>query len=84
MEIKTTIGNIVVTESIDPNNPGVYIDLKKTGADYALNLAVVECQCREDGPARLVTHVWGDASQEDTTHDIEHRNIEAYFAKEEE
>lgn len=84
MEIKTPIGSIIITESIDQNNPGVYVDLKKDGIDYTLNLAVIECQCRENGPARLVTHVWSDAAQEDPTHDVEHRNVEAYFTKEKE
>lgn len=85
MEVTTPLGVIRVTESIDPLNPGVYVELARPDRRaYALNLACVECQIPEDDESgetpRLVTHVWGDADAEDSTHDVAHANVDAYFA----
>lgn len=85
-ELRVSIpgGTLVAYPSIDPNNPGIFIDFEKDGDDCALNLSGTECQIDEDGKTcRLVTHVWGNGTQEDTTHDVEHENVQAYFLPEE-
>lgn len=43
MEINTKLGILVVSESTDPNYPGVFIDLKRN-SEVTLPLACVECQ----------------------------------------
>lgn len=79
LEIETSKGILIVYPSTDPNNPGVYIDLKQPDSDIALNIACIECQEDSDTP-KLVTHVWGSALNEDATHDITHTNTDEYFA----
>lgn len=81
LEIKTPMGVLVVYPSNDPLYPGVYVDLRQPNGTTTLNLATVECQLSENGdvPPKLVTHVWGDAQQEDSTHDIDHQNIPNSF-----
>ena len=84
LEIETPLGTLVAyLNDLDPDNPGICIDLKKPGIDYTLNLAVVEASTDEiDGSTRLVTHVWSDGMQEDTTYDITHRRFNQYFEQE--
>lgn len=80
LKVKTPMGTLIAYPSTDPNNPGIFIDLKRKGTDCLLNLAGTECQIDEN---KLVSHVWGDASHEDTTHDVTHENVDAYFKEDE-
>lgn len=82
LEVKTPMGTLVAYASTDPQNPGIFIDLKNDDVDYQLNLVGTECQISEEDAAecRMVSHIWGDGIKEDTTHDIEHVHIEDYFS----
>lgn len=42
MEIKTKIGTIIIQETIDENNPGVWIDFLANGQTNSRQIAVVE------------------------------------------
>lgn len=81
MEIKTSIGTLVVRETTDSEYPGVDIVLMKPGIPYEMNVALVEVSQAEgdDLAGKLVTRVWGDANQEDYTHLAVHKNVEMYF-----
>lgn len=74
MEIKTKYGTLVITESPDPYYPGVWVDFAPLNSDLRIPVAGVEFY---DSPT-LVTHVWGDAMQEDCTHSIIHENIDRF------
>lgn len=69
-------GQIVAYPTNDPDYPGIHIERVKDGHSYMLNLATTEYKAEEK---RWVTHVWGDAKKEDTTHDIVHENESSYF-----
>lgn len=79
--VSTPMGDLIAYPSCDPDNPGIHIELKKPGIDFTLNLTTVECQISGDDefPDRMITHVWGHALNEDTTHDITHESIGPYF-----
>lgn len=86
IEVKTSLGTIVVTPSIDPENPGVYIDLAREGHP-PMSLALVEATCDEadqEGKCKMITRVWGDAEDEDYTDRVVHRGIENWFSDDEE
>lgn len=85
LEVKTPIGTLIAYASTDLQNPGIFIDLKKDGVDYALNLACTECQISEEDETEcsMVSHVWGDGTREDTTHDVHHVHIKDYFSESE-
>ena len=86
LKVKTPLGTLIAYASTDPMNPGIFIDIKRKGSDYQLNLSGTECQIPEDEerPRVLVTHVWGDGQQEDPTHDEAHVGVEEAFAYAEE
>lgn len=69
-------GHIVAYPSNDPENPGIHIERTKDGKSYALNLATTEYNVEE---GQWITHVWGNGTKEDTTHDLVHENGEEYF-----
>lgn len=69
-------GQIVAYPSNDPDYPGIHIERAKDGYSYMLNLTTVEYKVEEK---QWVTHVWGNAQKEDTTHDIVHKNESSYF-----
>lgn len=71
---------IVVYSANDPDYPGIHIELAKDGISYILNLSTIEYKMEE---GEYVTHVWDDASKEDMTHDIWHKNVSGYFQNEE-
>ena len=54
--------------------------MRRPNVDSDMSVALIECTPAEDerGP-ELVTHVWGDAAQEDQTARIVHKDIEDYF-----
>lgn len=80
LTIETRMGTLIAYPSGDPNNPGIFIDLIRPGVPYRLNLSGTECrQGPEMDDPVLTTHAWGMADQEDTTHDIDHEGIDAYF-----
>ena len=84
LEVSTPAGTLIAYASMDPQNPGIFIDLKRDDVDFQLNLAGTECLISEDNESecRLVSHVWGDGIQEDTTYDITHDHIDEYFDSE--
>lgn len=76
LEVRVPDGQLVVYPSGDPDYPGVHIELKKDDIPYMLNLTTVEYNMdRSD----YITHVWGDALKEDTTHEIYHTHVSEYF-----
>lgn len=80
IRVRTPLGDLVAYPSIDPRNPGIFIDLDR-GDGTLLNLSGTECNIPEDGDpstSALVTHVWGDAMQEDTTTDETHVRVDAW------
>lgn len=76
LEVPVPEGKLIAYSSGDPDYPGIHVKLKKNGIPYALNLATVEYDVDDDCH---ITHVWGDASMEDTTHDIYHTHVSDYF-----
>lgn len=52
------MGTIVVYASTDPLNPGVFVDLRKEGYNFDLNLACIECNLDEETnkPEALMLH----------------------------
>ena len=76
LEVHVPEGQLVAYPSEDPDYPGIHVELKKNGIPYMLNLATVEYNMdRSD----YITHVWGDALKEDTTHEIHHTHVSEYF-----
>lgn len=80
LRVETPLGAIIARPSCDSNYPGIWIDLRRPDVDSDMSVALVECMPAENerGP-ELVTHVWGDAAQEDQTARIVHEGIEDYF-----
>ena len=54
--VDTPMGTIVAYASTDPLNPGIFMDLRREGYDFSLNLACIECNI--DGP-------WMDSSEDE-------------------
>lgn len=83
ISIDTPMGTLVAYLNEDPIAPGIFIDLRRKNIDYALNLSGTEYQSQElSDPPVIKTHIWADAANEDTTHDVVHENIEKYFKTE--
>lgn len=79
--IFTPAGWIVVKQSTDSNNPGVYIDLRRDGCDCDAPLAMVEYTPDEGDlkqPA-IITRVWDNVNEEDHRTRVVHSGIEEYF-----
>lgn len=76
LEVRVPEGELVVYPSGDPDYPGVHIELKKNDIPYMLNLTTVEYN---KDKSDYITHVWGDALKEDTTHEIHHTHVSEYF-----
>ena len=79
--VDTPMGTIVAYASTDPLNPGIFVDLRREGYDFSLNLACIECNIDEDTkePEALKLHAWTDAGQEDATVRARFENIDGYF-----
>ena len=80
LRVETPLGAIIARPSNDRSYPGIWLDLRRPDVDCDMSVALVECTpefCGQ-GP-ELVTHVWGDALQEDSTKRIVHENVEEYF-----
>lgn len=80
LRVETPLGAIIARPSYDSSYPGIWIDLRRPNVDSDMSVALIECTPAEGerGP-ELVTHVWGDAAQEDQTARIVHKDIEDYF-----
>lgn len=57
MVVKTPLGEIIATQSIDSNFPGIYIDFKPIGSDYARAVALVEYT---EDVETIRALLWGD------------------------
>lgn len=70
--VETPLGNLIVEEAVDPEHPGVYVDLAADGGNIAMAL-VEYCQDEADaeGP-NLITRIWGDSEKEDYTDRVIH------------
>lgn len=79
--VETPMGTIVVYASTDPLNPGIFVDLRKEGYNFDLNLACIECNLDEETnkPEALMLHAWTSATNEDPTYDLSFHNIDEYF-----
>ena len=87
MRVETPLGTLVATAATDPQHPGIYIDLRRTGESDDVPLALVEFSADDadfpDGDQNLITRVWGNARQEDYTMRTVHQNIGESAKKEE-
>lgn len=85
MTVKTPLGTLVVKESTDSENPGVYIDLRRPGCNCDAPVAMVEVTKDEAdlniGQA-LITRVWDNVNEEEYRTRVVHTGIEEYFAEE--
>lgn len=80
LRVETPLGAIIARPSYDSNFPGIWIDLRRPDVDSDMSVALVECTpAGSEHKQELVTHVWGDAAQEDQTARIVHEGIEDYF-----
>ena len=85
LTVKTPLGTLVVKASVDPANPGVYIDLRREGCNCDAPVAMVEVTQDEaewEGEPTLVTRVWGNVAEEDYQTRVVHYGIEKYFGEE--
>ena len=82
----TPLGAIIARAATDPDHPGIYVDLRRTGAGADMPLALIEYAADEgdlpEGQPNIITRVWGDAAREDYTYRAAHGGIEKFFAAE--
>lgn len=87
LAVDTPLGTLVVKAALDTQHPGVYVDLRRPGAECDLPLALVEFSADDadflEGDQNIITRVWGNARQEEYTLRTVHQNIEEYFRTEE-
>ena len=80
------MGAIIARAATDPDHPGIYVDLRRTGAGADMPLALIEYAADEgdlpEGQPNIITRVWGDAAREDYTYRAAHGGIERFFAAE--
>lgn len=73
IEVPTPCGTLVAAALGDPDYPGVYVSLK--GEDGTeIDLAATEFHQKQQA---VVTHVWGNAAQEQETNVVTHVGLEA-------
>ena len=80
--IETPFGTLVAYASVDPEYPGIYIDLRREGMDCDMPVALVEYTETEvfcSNKPVLITRVWADAEDQDYTERVVHENIEKFF-----
>lgn len=83
--VNTPLGTLVVKASTDSNNPGFYIDLRRSGCDCDAPVAMVEATSDEtdqDGKPTLITRVWDNVNEEEYRTRVIHSGIEEYFREE--
>ena len=75
--------SIIARPSNDPENPGIWIDLHRPGADRSLQLALVEYSTDEGDllkdEGHIITRIWGDGHQQEYTERVLHDGIEDCF-----
>lgn len=83
LAVDTPLGTLEVKAALDSHHPGVYVDLRRPGAECDLALVMVEFSADDadfpEGDQNIITRVWGNARQEDYTVRTVHQNIEKYF-----
>lgn len=78
LTVDTPLGQLKITETTDPQHPGLSIDLLQPNVAGEIPLVLVEYCGAEDADAdlpakeQLITRVWGQASKEDYTDRIVH------------
>lgn len=85
MTMNTPLGTLVVKASTDSQNPGVYIDLRRSGCECDAPIAMVEVTKDEadlGGKPALITRVWDNVNEEDYRTRVVHSGIEEYFREE--
>lgn len=86
VRVETPLGAIIARASNDPENPGIWIDLRRPDADCDLQLALVEFTADEgdllEKEGHIITRVWSDGNKQSYTERIIHKGIEDYFRME--
>lgn len=80
VSVETPIGEISVgITQLDPDYPGIYVDLKGQSVNAQFEKDTVALAVIEFNPEKknIQTLVWKDANQEDYTFAIEHENLVA-------
>lgn len=75
--VKTELGNLVAYPSVDPNHPGIYINLKHGQGDGIMLTMTELCRDEADlseGP-HIITRVWDDWKEEEYSNRIVHKGI---------
>ena len=78
MQVVTPLGTIVAWAS-GSEHPGIWLDLRRSGAGCDMPLALVEFSGPPQDNPHIITHVWGDGQQEDYTDRVVHQNIDQLF-----
>jgi hypothetical protein len=76
LKVKTPLGTLIAEPTRDDDYPGIFIDLKGPDTTVHMNLVCTEYNAEKKS---IITHVWGDAEQEDPTNDVTHVGVEEYF-----
>ena len=82
LRVATPLGTLIVYASNDPEYPGIYIDLRRDGFDVDMPVALVETTETEADQADgvfLISRAWGDATSDEYTDRVVHKNIERFF-----
>lgn len=78
LSVETPVGCIMAQASTDPENPGIWVSLRKPGEEYEPTLALVEYTKDEAdhlGRSALITRVWGDTEQDEYTDRVLHTGL---------
>ena len=76
LKVKTPLGTLIAEPTRDDEYPGIFIDLKGPDTTVHMNLVCTEYNADKK---EIITHVWGDAEQEDPTNDVTHVGVREYF-----
>ena len=82
LRVETPFGTLIAYASVDPDYPGIYIDMQRDGMDGDMGVALVEYTETEadiENSGHLITRVWGDGQDQDYTERVVHKNIEKFF-----
>lgn len=89
--VETPVGKLHVYESVDPEYPGVYVDLKRDGCNVEAPLLLLDFshteypECLDGKTAEkgvLTCKIWNDVTKEDYETKAGFRNIDDFFAQE--
>ncbi len=80
LRVETPLGALIARRTYGPDNPGIWLDLRRPDVDSDMPLAFVEYTPAEGerGP-EIITSVWGDEKQEDCIEKVVHEGIEDFF-----